>query len=91
MEWEKTLRVLKKGGTFAIHDIFSKMILLIDFAPVNTKSQSLFQEHIEPDTCRSPIPFHKRVCDIHLNIFIHYLIVIIFGHILWTDLSRKII
>ena len=46
-----------------------EIIFFVDQAPVNAFFQILFQDQIEPDARASSIAFHKRMCDVHINVF----------------------
>ncbi len=57
-----------------------QVVLLAYFTPINAFLEPLFQYQIHPYSGASPIPFHKRVCNVHFYIFVYDLVKCSFRH-----------
>lgn len=49
----------------------SKVFVLINLTPVHTEFQRALEHEVKPNACASSIAFHKKMCYVHFNIFIH--------------------
>lgn len=75
--------VIDFGGESRLYQLFymrtvadalahcSEVFVLINLTPVHTEFQRALEHEVKPNACASSIAFHKRMCYVHFNVFIH--------------------
>lgn len=57
-----------------------QIVFFVHHAPVDTFLEMFLQHEIEPYTCASAVALTEKMCHIHFNIFVGYLLKRFFGH-----------